>query len=130
MTRITFRNTDDSGEYEIPINPFQLDANDSTDYELIQVLDGSPIRSVSTFDGRVRTMKWPFYPVSNSTFMGMLSTLKGYKGLEKKLNLGTIDDAFSYDWRNIKVLDIATELKEGGDLRLGVTLTYTYTESY
>jgi len=131
ITRISFSDYPGGGNtYTCLINPKNLDVLDSSDIEIISVLDGTPIRSSSTFDDRVRTMEWDKFKVSNTTFIGMVSQLKSYKGLNKILNLGDIDDAYSYGNRNIKVLDVSTRLLEGGELYLILTLTYSYISSY
>lgn len=130
LTRITFRNTDTTGSYTLPINPDTFDPVDSADFQLIETLDGASARVTSTFDSRVRNLKWPAYPTSNATFLAMVSVLKGYKGLEKQIYLGTLDDIFSYGYRNIKICDVRTILQQGGDTRLALELDYIYTSSY
>lgn len=130
LTRITFRNQDTSGSYTLPINPDTADLVDSADFQLIETLDGASARVTSTFDSRVRTLKWPAYPTSNSTFLTMVGILKGYKGVEKQIYLGTIDSIYSFGYRNIKVCDVRTILQTGGDTRLAIELDYIYTSSY
>jgi len=131
ITRISFSDYPDGGNsYSCPINPRTLDVIDSSDIEIIPVLDGTPIRSSSTFDDRIRTMKWDIFKVSNTIFTGMISQLKSYKGLNKILNLGDIDDAYSYGNRNIKIIDVSSELREGGELYLILSLTYSYLTVY
>jgi hypothetical protein len=130
LTRIKFSDTDGSNIYSLAYNPDNFDAVDSANMVLVNVLDGSPARISGSFDNRVRTMTWPFYPASDTSFMAMVNELKSYKGLNKKLDLEDVDAPYSYGWRNIKVTDVKTSLKEGGSLRVSLTLEYVYTSSY
>jgi hypothetical protein len=126
---VQFRNLDGSDLYPVPYNPFKFDPVDSSDYEMIKIIDGSPVRSVSSFDDRVRTMEWPFNKTSNATFSGMLSELKSYVGQLKQLNLGDID-TYSWGWRNIRILDVVSQLADGGELKKNIVLTFVFTQSY
>lgn len=130
MNRIQISDTDGSNVYTFVYNPDTYDAVDSANMVLVNVLDGSPARISGTFDNRMRSMSWPAYPVTNTSYMGMVNVLKGYKGLEKKINLKDVDAPFSYGWRYIKIVDVITELQQGGDLRLKMTLNYVYTQNY
>lgn len=130
MQRIQFSDTDGSNVYTVPINPNFFDPVDNDEYQLLNPIDGSPIRVTTTFDSRVRILRWPAYPVDNSTFMGLVSELNSYNGQNKRINLGDIDDAFSYGWRNIKVIDVKTTLNPGGRLMKTLEVSYVYTESY
>jgi hypothetical protein len=130
MNRILFTDTNGTNSYILPVNPNTGIFEDSTDYTLLETLDGAPVRSKASFDGRVRSLIWPYFPVSNSTFMGMVSVLKTYKGAEKKIDLKDVDAAFSYGSRYIRILDVKTDLQTGGDLRLNMQVDYVYTQSY
>ena len=130
LTRIKFGDiVDDPSAYELPINPDEVELLDSVDYDLVDTLDGSPIRSVATFDSRPRILKWPYYESTNTTFSGMESVLKSYKGLNKKLNLQDLD-VYSWGWRSIKVIDVTTSIMRGGKIRKNMELIYVYTSSY
>ena len=130
LIRIKFGDiVDDPSAYELPINPDEVELLDSVDYDLVDTLDGSPIRSVATFDSRPRILKWPYYESTNTTFSGMESELKSYKGLNKKLNLQDLD-VYSWGWRSIKVIDVTTSIMRGGKIRKNMELIYVYTSSY
>src|SRR4030067_1373345 len=129
LIRIKFGDiVDDPSCYELPINPDEVELLDSVDYDLVDTLDGSPIRSVATFDSRPRILKWPYYESTNTTFSGMESELKSYKGLNKKLNLQDLD-VYSWGWRSIKVIDVTTSIMRGGKIRKNMELIYVYTSS-
>lgn len=127
LNKIQFRTSEAQGDtYTVIYNPSEWDNKDSVDYKLMPVLDGSPVRSVATFDDRVRTMKWPAHLHSNAAFTGMVSTLKAYKGLEKEVDFRDID-VTSMGWRRIKILDVRTsKLTAGGSLRYTLELDYVY----
>lgn len=130
LNRIQMSDTDGTNIYTFPINPSNFNPQDNSDYNLVETLDGSSIRITSSFDNRVRTMTWPAYPVTNSNFMALVSELSSYVGQNKKLYLGDVDDAFSYGWRYIKVIDVKTTLNSGGKLMKTLEMSYIYTESY
>jgi len=130
FVKIKFSNTDGSNIYELPINPSKVEIGDSDDYDLLDTLDGAAIKSTASFDSRPRILSWPYHVATNTTFSGMVSELKTYIGVNKKIYLGTVDAIFSYDWRYIRVIDVASDLKEGGALRRNLLLTYVYTQSY
>jgi hypothetical protein len=131
LVRITFRDyLTHANTYILPINPNEMDLVDSDDYEMLQTLDGAPIKSNSSFDDRIRTLTWPYFPADNTTFSGMKSVLKSYIGLNKEIYLGTIDNYYSYSWRHIHVVDVTTSLMSGGRVRQNLTLQFYYLENH
>lgn len=125
LQKIQFRDTDESNLYTVPYNPSQFDALDSVYYQMKNVIDGAPIRSVATFDGRTRTLTWPELPNSNTTYTSMVSELKGYKGATKEVNFQDID-YMSLGWKRIKIINVQTNLMPGGNIRYGLILEYIY----
>ena len=125
MNRIQFSNTDDSNVYTVPINPKQIQVQDSVDYKMQSVLDSSPIRIVAAFDGRPRTLTWDSFEYTHTKFQALLSELRTYKGLDKKLDLKTID-GFGLGNKQIHVDDVATTTLAGGLFRLILVVTYHY----
>jgi hypothetical protein len=125
MDRILFKDLDDSNEYRAPINPKSIKILDSTDYKLQDVLDAAPIRITAAFDGRPRSMTWDSFEYSHAVFQAMLSELRTYKGLDKKLDLADID-AYGLGEKQIHVDDVSTTTLAGGTQRLVLTVTYHY----
>ena len=61
---------------------------------------------------------------------GMISVLKTYKNLDKKMDLKDIDTPFGYNSRFIRIIDIKTNVLQGGKLRVNMEVSYVYTQSY
>lgn len=137
MTRITIRNTDGTGSYELLVNPVNIDLEDTEDYELHESLDGAPVKQKSTFDSRQRRWIWKPHKTSGTThstnFNSMLSTLRGYKGKRKEIKLEDADYLGLYSthgWMEIEVDDVVTTREQGGVDKIGIEFIYHYTQNY
>jgi hypothetical protein len=125
ITRIQFTDLNGSSAYTLPINPHEIDIKDEGSYEIIEVVDGYPIKNSKLADSYIRKMVWPEYLSSNTTFTGMLSTLKSYINKSKRMNLQDVD-YLSQGWKEIKIIDVRTWVLRGGDVRVGAELLYQY----
>jgi hypothetical protein len=130
INRIKFTDTAGANEYILPINPESVDLLADDKYELLSTLDGAIVKSKAYFDDRVRFLRWPYYPYTNTTFLGMISVLKTYKNLDKKMDLQDIDTPFSYGSRFIRIIDVKNNVLQGGKLRVNMEVSYVYTQSY
>lgn len=136
MTRISFRNVGGGNEYFCPINPIFADIGDSTNYDMVSILDGAPVRVAAAFDGRRRTLEWDGFDYQGNnqirdTFRAMLSELRTYKGTDKELHLQDIDIDLARGYKAILVDDVSTTTKRGaGNIRIVLKVTYHYTEAF
>ncbi len=127
LTRLRFTNTDDSNAYQVPINPSQINLVDSFDANIEDVIDGSAILLQSNQDNRVRSATWDSFPESNTVMSGIRTQLKSFKGLNKKLHLGSLD-INALGFKKILVTDVNTTSPRGGDFRIGLSFSWIYTE--
>jgi len=119
----------DGTAYTFTINPSAVDLSDDDDMKLLSVIDGAPVRMVSTFDDRSRKMRWSKFPSAHANFSALVSVLKSYKGDDKEINFGTVDYA-SFGWRQIHIDNVAITTEDGGDLKLNMELTFHYIAAY
>jgi len=133
MTRIQFRNTDHTNTYTVPINPVDVDIGDSSDYELVEIIDGAPIRATTSFDGRQRWLEWDSYEYVDTAvgtrFKAMLSELRSYVGSDKELHLQDIEADLNRGWKDIMVDNLeVTTMPGAGNIRKKIKLFFHYTE--
>ena len=128
MQRIRFRDQDETNLYTVPINPSVADYGDSDDISTMTVIDGSPIRLEANFDSRIRQLSWDSFPNSSTTFTGLRSELKSYKGSLKQIHYGDIDHQ-SFGWKNIMIVNVSTVSPRGGELKTNLVVQFFFTES-
>lgn len=137
MTRIKIRNTDGTGEYQLPINPIRINLMDSEDYTLYDTLDGAAVKQKAAFDSRQRSWYWNPHKTSGTTqatnFNTMHATLRSYKGKRKEIKLEDADYLglySSHGWMEIEVDDVKTERAESGEEKFSIEFIYHYIQSY
>ncbi len=127
LTRLRFTDIDDTNAYQVPINPSQINLVDSFDADIRDVIDGSAILLQSNQDNRVRSATWDSFPESNTVISGIRTEIKSYKGLNKKLHLGSLD-INALGFKKILVTDVATTSPRGGTLKMNLSFSWIYTE--
>ena len=127
LQRIRFTNIDDTNAYTTPINPSQINLVDSFDAKIEDVIDGSAILLQSNQDNRVRSATWDSFPESNTVMSGIRTTLKSFKGLNKKLHLGALD-INAIGFKKILVTDVSTTSPRGGTFKMNLSFSWIYTE--
>jgi len=128
LTRIKFRDPDESNLFTCPINPRQAVLLDDVDAVQESVIDGSPIHILSNFDGRTRRLVWDRFTETLTAYTTLRTELKLYKNTLKQINLQDIDIQ-SLGWKNILVTNVGQTLSEGGQIRTQLFLEYHYTEA-
>ncbi len=127
LTRLRFTDIDDTNAYQVPINPSQINLVDSFDANVEDVIDGSAILLQSNQDNRIRLATWDAFPESSVVMSGIRTEIKSYKGLNKKLHLGSLD-INALGFKKILVTDTSTTSPRGGDFRISLSFSWIYTE--
>jgi len=122
---ITFKNFDNGSSYQLPINPDRWTNIDDSPVSLQGTPDGSPIMIFSSADQRERLFLWPDYGQDFPEWNDMLIVLRGYVGSKRLLHLGTID-YINDGWRIIRVLDVGTQVSQGGPMEYDLFLKYVF----
>lgn len=110
FTRIEFN--DGATTYEIPINPIEVDLQDSDVVRNHETIDGNTIQQRPVFDSRIRTLTWRGLP-QKEPYITMVNTLKGYKGIgtiSMTLNRINFDSTTS---QSIKIINVTTTIRSG-----------------
>ncbi len=123
LNRIRMRDAGGGNEYTFSINPKSWDSVDSDDLNFMTVIDGAGIILRSNFDNRVRRMSWDNFSDSDTTYTGIVSEIKSYKGVLKEINFFDLD-FLSQGWLSIRVLNVSTRPLDGGEFRYSLTLEY------
>lgn len=127
-TRIRFSDQAVDGhasEYIIPLNPSQLQLNESSNHAIMETLDGGSVKQSKSFDARPITMTWTKIPSDWPGLSTMLSTIKGYINSNKYVNFKTIDyrvDPSSL-WVWVRVSDVQVDVARGGKLKYTIIIT-------
>lgn len=136
-TRIRIRNTDGTGEYQLPINPIEIGPPETEQYVLKDALDGQPVKQKPSFDGRQRWWRWDPMRTTGSSwgtqFDAMISTLRGYIGKQKEVKLEDADYLgwyASYGWMEIDVDDVEVGREAGSREYLNVKFIYHFIQNY
>lgn len=131
--RIGFLNVISGVEYVVPYNPISWEPHYDTDEDVVETFDNSetPAIQVHPTDNRIRRMTWNGYPISNSDFMAMVSTLKSYIKTRVILNVKDLD-YLGLGGAIIKVVNVIVRFNNAnsvGDTSLSVVLEYIHEES-
>ena len=128
MTRIQFRDQDETNLFTCNINPSQAVLLDDVDAKQESIIDGSPVHLLSNFDGRTRRLLWDRFPETITAYTTLRTELKTYKNSLKQINLQDIDIQ-SLGWKNILVTNVGQTLAKGGQIITQLFFEYHYTES-
>ena len=135
-TRIRIRNTDGTGEYQLPINPIEI-SPETTEYSLKGPLDGPSIKQKPSFDRRQRWWRWDSMRTTGSSvatqFDAMINTLRGYIGKQKEIKLEDADYMGwygSHGWMKIEVDDVEITMESKSRRYLAIKFIYHFIQSY
>ena len=112
--------------FEFPYNPTDYINQDSFNAEKIDILHGAPSWQRQKWDGRPRTFIWRLIGATSTVdAIGrseMVDTMRGWVGTVRYFNFQNIDRAnenwpVADAWKKSRVIDLATNLRPGGELR-------------
>jgi hypothetical protein len=99
---------DNNSWYTFPINPIEIDLQDSDEYKNIDTIDGETTQQKPFFDNRIRKMKWENLP-QKDPYLSMVIKLKTFKGVITNMILNRLnfDDTTPVQ---VKILNVKTEI--------------------
>jgi hypothetical protein len=126
LTKVKFRNTDESNEYLCLINPSSVEMYDDYNINTQNILDGCLAISAAGYDNRIRVLQWQSFATDDQRWTSMATELRSYSGKKKQINLGTIDVA-NRGWKDIQVVNVSTKILDNeGKVRYSLILEYIY----
>ena len=134
MQRIRFSDTQaGTSYYEVSINPSSMSYLDSKPHSIVSTIDGPGVVQTPKYDNRTGQLVWQGWPIDHATFSAMLSTLKGYIGSDKYMNLGDIavpNSSLSGGYKKVHIIDVSTAIRPGGKEKYDqVVLTFQLLEA-
>ncbi len=113
------------GVYTLPMNPVELELNDSREQELVSILDGPSVLQEAQFDDRQFKMTWVNMPKNLAGFTTMLTTLKSYVHATKYVNFASIDYRTTPAVEQVRIDDVKVTINRGGKIKYNVEMTMT-----
>lgn len=137
IQRIVIRDDGGGNEYELPVNPTELDMGMREAYRVVPTLDGPPVRQRPRVDASERRMVWRGWPHSGSAMASsvqeMVDTLKSFVGKPKEIRLYDADYGAFYDrfgWIKIMIDQVDVRPRSGGPIRKDITVKFHLRAEY